>query len=280
MGKANTGRKRTVLWAATGVQVVSGILYSWSIVSKALMKEYHWSSTEASLPYTIATIVFAISMFFTGMIQDKKGPRMMATIGSAMLGAGLFLCAFARTPLMMVLTFSVIVGAGVGINNVSATPAAVKWYPPEKKGMITGIVVAGIGIASVIYSPVVNALTASAGLSKTFMILGVADLLLAVGMSQLIVNPPDGYLPGGEAKRAQAAAPSGPEMDWRGMARTPEFYKLWLMFAFSASAGLMIIGHIAKIAQTQANWGRRLPAGGAACGVQRPGPVSGRGNLG
>jgi len=38
------------------------------------------------------------------------------------------------------------------------------------------------------------------------------------------------------------------------MIKTKLFYKLWLMYFITASAGLMIIGHIATIAQTQAHW--------------------------
>jgi MFS family permease len=46
------------------------------------------------------------------------------------------------------------------------------------------------------------------------------------------------------------------------MLRTPQFYLLWLMFCFAASAGLLIIGHLAKISQIQGGitWGFILVA--------------------
>lgn len=249
-------RARIVLFAATGVQFISGILYIWSIVGKALITDYHWSATQASLPYTVATIVFATSMFFAGLIQDKKGPRLMATIGSALLGIGLFVSSYARTPIAMVLLFSVVVGVGIGINNVSATPAAVKWFPARKKGMITGIVVAGIALASVMYSPLTHYLIESFGLPKAFTILGIGAFILAVALAQFIVNPPPDAMPeiNAEAARSAKEMPATVEKDWRQVLRTGDFYKLWVMFAFSSSAGLMIIGHIANIAEVQADW--------------------------
>lgn len=257
MEKNYKARAQVVLWTATGISFVSGILYIWSIVSKALIKQYHWTSTEASLPYTIATIVFAVSMVFAGRLQDKKGPRLSGTIGGALLGIGLFLSAFAKTPLMMVLTFSLIVGTGIGINNVATTPPAVKWFPPHKKGMITGIVVAGIGFASVFYSPLINYLMNNFGISKSFLILGIVTFVLAVILAQFLSNPPEGYNPGKAVSTAESTAVNpiqGNEMSWKEMIKTADFYKLWVMLAFSAAAGLMIIGHIATIARTQANW--------------------------
>ena len=257
MEKNYKSKARVVLWSATGLSFVSGILYIWSIVSKALIKQYNWTSTEAALPYTIATIVFAVSMVFAGGLQDKKGPRLSGTIGAALLGIGLFLSAFAKTPLMMVLTFSVIVGTGIGINNVATTPPAIKWFPPQKKGMITGIVVAGIGLASVFYSPLINYLMENFGISKSFTILGIAAFVLAVLLAQFLTNPPENYKPGQEISVSKAAGrrpEAGIETDWKGMVKTADFYKLWVMLAFSAAAGLMIIGHIATIAKTQAHW--------------------------
>ena len=251
-----TNRARTVLWTATGVQFVSGILYIWSIVSKALINQYGWTSTEASLPYTAATIVMALAMIFGGLFQDKKGPRLAATIGTSMLGIGLILSSFAYTPVVMIITFSLIVGIGMGINNAASTPAALKWYSPSKKGMITGIVVAGIGIASVFYSPLINYLVGDFGVSKSFMILGIGALVVSVPMAQFIVNPPKGYI-AEEAPKVQEKKNTpvqGKDVTWKAMIKTADFYKLWVMLAFSAAAGLMIIGHIANIAKIQASW--------------------------
>ena len=94
MNNVNINKGRLVLFSATGISFISGVLYIWSIISKALMEEYHWSSTESLLPYTVATIVFALSMCFAGGLQDKKGPRLCGTFGGLLLGIGLILKGF------------------------------------------------------------------------------------------------------------------------------------------------------------------------------------------
>jgi OFA family oxalate/formate antiporter-like MFS transporter len=241
-----------VLWSAVGIQFVSGILYIWSIVGKALINQYHWTSTQASLPYTVATVMFVLAMVFGGRLQDLKGPRVCTTLGGILLGIGLIFSGCAKSPLLMVLTFGVILGGGIGINNVATTASAVKWFPPKKKGLISGIVVAGVGFASVIYSPAVNYLTAKLGIMRTFYLLGAAALVTAVFLAQYVADPPKGYNP----KTAGGALQStvGNDLDWRGLIKNCDFYKLWLMLAFASAAGLMLIGHLASIAKLQAGW--------------------------
>jgi OFA family oxalate/formate antiporter-like MFS transporter len=251
-------RAWSVLWTATIINVIIGILYIWSIISKALINDLMWTSKEASLPYTLVTVSFVISMVFFGRIQDIKGPRLTATLAGILLGGGLILSCFFLTPAGLAITFGIITGSGIGIANVSTAPAAIKWFPPEKKGMITGIAVAGIGISAVFYAPLTNVLLKSVGIEKTFLYLGIGALVLMVLLAQILTNPPKGYVPQSKAekKKDTASAPQtfAKDVDWRGMLKNFSFYKLWLMYAFSASAGLMVIAHAAKIAEVQIGW--------------------------
>jgi len=246
--------------AATGINLILGVLYIWSIMSKALVKELGWTSTEASLPYTVCTISFAVVMVFAGKLQDTKGPRLISTFGGILLGGGLLLSAFTRDPLMMLLTFGVLGGAGIGFCYASTTPPAVKWFPPQKKGLISGIVVSGVGFAAVYISPLTNSLLTSNGISKTFLYLGIGAFIILVIFSQLLINPPTGYLlktasPVNNEQNKQISKPeSKKDHSWQEMLKTFNFYKLWIMYAFTSSAGLMIIGHIANIAKEQAQW--------------------------
>ncbi len=130
-----------------------------------------------------------------GKLQDVKGPRLTATLSGILMGAGLILSSLHANPTLMILTFGVLTGAGCGISNVSTVPPAVKWFPPHKKGMITGVVVAGVALASVFYSPFTNALINAYGISTTLLVMGIGILVLVVVLSQFLVNPPEGYNP-------------------------------------------------------------------------------------
>ncbi|NMB95664.1 MAG: OFA family MFS transporter, partial [Clostridiaceae bacterium] len=60
----NSTKGWIVTMSATGINLILGILYIWSIMGKALINEYNWSSTAASLPYTVSIVIFAIVMIF------------------------------------------------------------------------------------------------------------------------------------------------------------------------------------------------------------------------
>jgi MFS transporter, OFA family, oxalate/formate antiporter len=254
MSKPGSAKGWMVTFAGTGVNLGLGVLYSWSVISKELQKEWHWTASDASLPYSVACAMFALVMVFAGRAQDKIGPRIVASLGGLCAGFGLIISSFAspESIVPVVIGFGLLIGAGMGLGYASATPPAVKWFPPQKKGLITGLVVGGFGLASVYISPLTNSLLKSMGINNTFLTLGIIFLIGIVLLAQLLQNPPPGYVPAGMPATDSPDHPDNRhEYDWNEMLKTPQFYLLWLMFACGSFAGLMIIGHMAKIAMTQ-----------------------------
>lgn len=254
MEKDINTKKYKVLWAATLTNVIAGLVYIWSVISKALIEDLNWTSKEASLPYTMITVFFVIAMVIFGKIQDEKGPKLTVTVGGILMGAGLIFSGIFTDPKIMILTMGVIAGTGIGTVNASTVPPAVKWFPHEKKGMITGIVVAGVGLSSVFYSPLANYLISKVGISKTFIYIGVGALILTLILAQLLENPPEGFLSQKTTSTEKKKDKASNDFTWKEMIKTLNFYKLWLMLTFSSSAGLMIIGHVSSIAKSQVNW--------------------------
>ncbi len=62
------------------------------------------------------------------------------------------------------------------------------------------------------------------------MVLGIAFLVVVVGLAQLLAAPPKGYVPAGAAKKAAGSRPAADNAP-REMLRTPQFYLLWFMYA-------------------------------------------------
>ncbi len=262
MARETAARGWIVTAAGLGINLALGVLYSWSVIAKTLTKPvvdggWGWSAGQASLPYAIACGVFAVSMVFAGRAQDRLGPRVVATVGGALCGMGMIVASVGSADLALpiIVGFGVLTGAGIGLGYAAATPAAVKWFPPARKGLISGLVVAGFGLASVYIAPTTTALLTSYGVAGTFRTLGVAFLVATVLLAQLLENPPAGYVPAAVASKHRQAATvahvPAEDYDWHEMVRTKQFALLWLMYAFSAFAGLMIIGHMAKIAAYQ-----------------------------
>ena len=246
-----------VTLAGTGLNLALGILYAWSVFSKALVEPvarggFGWTKTQATLPYTIAIAFFALMMIPAGRLQDRFGPRVVASAGAVLTGIGLIVASLAGPTAMLpaLLGFGVLGGTGFGLGYAAATPAAVKWFPPEKKGLITGLVVAGFGLAPVYIAPLSKYLLATQGVTGSFRILGIAFLVTATLCAQFITNPSEPQLAKKSAV-ANALAAARPDRTWREMIRTTTFWSLWLQYACAATAGLMIIGHMARIVAVQ-----------------------------
>lgn len=245
-----------VTLAGTGINLALGVLYAWSTMAKALTSEWGWTASAASIPYAVACGVFAIAMVIGGRLQDKYGPRLIAGIGGVLTSAGLIISSFASKTdsTMLIIGFGILGGIGIGFGYGSTTPPAQKWFAPAKRGLITGIVVSGFGLGPVYIAPITKNLLGSVGINQTFMTLGIGCFIITVLLSQVLKNPPAGYVPAGMPTPGSTAGNKSNkhEYDWNEMLRTPQFYLLWIMYAFASFAGLMVIGHLAKIAANQA----------------------------
>jgi len=247
---ANHGWRVTL--AGLGINLALAIMYTWSVISSGVPDGWGWSQADKSLPYAISCLVISVAMVPAGRMQDKLGPRLVATIGGLLVGLGMILASFTTTPLGYVLGFGVLTGAGIAFAYAAATPPAVKWFPAAKTGMIVGIVVSGFGLAPVYAAPLTNWLIDDFGLAQAVMVLGVAFLLVVSGLAQILKTPPPGYVPPGTPPQPAGSAPQRKEYAPGQMLSTWQFYVLWFMYACGAGAGLMIISMLAKIASVQA----------------------------
>lgn len=241
-----------VTFTGMGINLALGILYSWSVISKRIPEDWGWNEDDKSLPYMVACLVFSVIMVLAGRMQDKMGPRLVATIGGILVGLGFVIASMTDTVLVFVIGFGVLAGAGIGFGYASATPPAVKWFPASKTGLIAGIVVSGFGLASVYTAPLTTALIGSLGFRISIMILGIGFLIVVVSLAQLLKTPSKDYVPAGsQAAKKLNVGDKKAEFLPKEMLATWQFYLIWFMYACGAGAGLMIIGKLDAIAQSQ-----------------------------
>ena len=251
----------TVVGAALAINLVLGSLYAWSTMGRALREQWHWTAQDAAWPFSVATATFSITMIFAGRLQDQIGPRFVAMGGGILLGLGLLASSLTQTHTLMLITFGVIGGMGIGLGYSATTPPSIKWFAPSRKGLITGLVVSGIGLSAIYISPLTQYLLRVTDIAQTFRFLGSGNDRNRGGAGAGAGQPAAGYTPApgprAAASPARAAALGRRDVDWPEMLRTPQFYQLWLMLMLSAFAGLMIIAHAASIAKVQAamQWG-------------------------
>ncbi len=241
-----------VTFAGLCINLALGVLYAWSMFKDAITKEFvndrvGWKASGLNDPYTLCCLVFAGAMIVAGRCQDKLGPRITATLGGLFIGAGMILVSTTTSFSMWLLGFGVLGGLGMGFGYSSATPPALKWFPPAKTGLIAGLVVAGFGLAPVYLAPLTKYLVTHFQLQKSMLFLGGGFLVAIVAFAQLLKNPPAGYIAGGAAAGGKPAATG---LSPGEIIRTPSFWILWLIYFAGAGAGLMVISSISGMAKT------------------------------
>jgi len=253
------------VFAGTGVNLCLGVLYTWSVFAAALKTQLGWSATQGQFPYTLACLVFAACMIPGGRLVDKIGPRWVVTAGAVFVGLGMYISGASISLAGITVGFGLLVGIALGFGYAAPTPAAVKWFQPHKRGLIAGLVVGGFGGASIYTAPLTNYLLTTYGVQGTFYFLGALFFVVMVVLAQYLSVPPVGYIPyGGDPPKSNSNTPTTSKREYSPaeMVKTPQFYLLWVMFLFGASAGLMIIGHLATISKVQGGitWGFVLVA--------------------
>jgi OFA family oxalate/formate antiporter-like MFS transporter len=241
-----------VTLAGTGINLALGVLYSWSVVSKEIPADWNWTEAGKSLPYSVACLVFSLIMVPAGRMQDRIGPRVVASIGGLLVGAGMVLASFTTSTLGYLIGFGLLAGTGIGFGYASATPPAVKWFPAARTGLIAGVVVSGFGLASVYVAPLVKALIKGYGVPTAMFVLGLGFLFVVTGLAQVLQPPPKGYVPPGTVPPAPGAAAKKTDFTPGEMLRTWQFHVLEFMYVCGAGAGLMIISKLAKMVEVQA----------------------------
>ena len=246
--------RRLVIVGALLIQLCLGAIYAWSVFTPYLTDpagDFGFSSTQTQIIFSVSLATFAVVMVLAGRWQAQAGPRIVAMTGGAVLGAGYILAGlFGQSFFAQVIFIGLVGGAGIGLAYVCPIAVGVKWYP-DKKGLITGLGVAGFGFGALIWVYLAGNwghLLDSLGVLRVFLIYGIVFAVAVIGGATWMVNPPEGWAPEGwtppkvvtkKGKKANKLSYMPNEM-----LRMPAFYAIWAMFIFSSMAGLMTIGNI------------------------------------
>ncbi|HOT91251.1 MAG TPA: OFA family MFS transporter [Anaerolineae bacterium] len=255
MAQSKTLDRRLVVVGALLIQLCLGAIYAWSVFTPELQKPpFNFTSTQTQVIFSVSLATFAVVMVLAGRWQAQSGPRIVALTGGLVLGAGYILAGlFGHSFWAQVICIGLIGGAGIGLAYVCPIAVGVKWYP-DKKGLITGLGVAGFGFGALIWVYLAGNwghLLESMGVLKVFLLYGIIFAVAVTIGSTWMVNPPEGWAPKGWKPPQPAGKSKGKGKEVvkvnympNEMLRMPQFYAIWGMFIFSSMAGLMTIGNI------------------------------------
>jgi MFS transporter, OFA family, oxalate/formate antiporter len=265
------GAGRWVVAAAgAALQLCLGTVYAWSFFQKAIVAGFGWSNSATAWAFSAAICVLGISAAAGGIKLAAIGPRRLAVCGIALYAAGHVIAgaALATENIMLFYAgYGLVGGIGLGLGYVTPVATVARWFP-DRKGLLTGLVVMGFGLGALLMSKVITPLLLDAfmpaqgagdslaaayrvALPWVFAGAGVVLALLGVPAALVLRNPPAGCAPPGVA--AQASGSHGPKDD-HGLSPAAcvlsgRFALLWIVLFCNITAGIMFIGFQSPLLQ-------------------------------
>jgi OFA family oxalate/formate antiporter-like MFS transporter len=257
---------RTSRWipviASIFIQLCLGTAYIWSVFQSYLIigpstpdALFHWPATHGTLAYSLLIGVLAIGSTVGGRLTSRFSMRAIIAAAGVILGGGFWLAQYTTesTPWVLWLTYGILGGFGMGMAYTTTIACCQKWFP-DKRGLITGIIVSALGFGGLVFTPVAEALIASRGVLSSFGVFGVVFVAVCFIGSFFIHNPPEGFRPEGWIPPAPRDGVTAQTFTVREAIRTPQFAILAVAFMCATAAGSMMIP-MAKILGLQPDSG-------------------------
>lgn len=262
-----TQKRWWILAAACFINLCIGSLYAWSVFASPMAKylstlnQGDLTAANLAIVFTVANSVGPITLIFGGFVNDKLGPKWVIFAGGILFGAGMFLSGFASNIPVLLVSYGLGCGLGMGLVYGCTISNSVKFFP-DKRGLIGGIATASYGISSVLIPPIAGSLIQNIGVLGAFRVLGIAFAVIVCLCSFLIEKCPKDFVPIETKKNrntdlkeeifAQKKVGNGnsyAEKNWKEMISDPVFYIMILMLTSGATFGLMMISQTSPIAQ-------------------------------
>ena len=230
-----------ILAAALVMNACLGASYAWSDFVTPLKAMLGLGQGPAQLPFSVFYIAFPVTMIFSGSLYARLGPRRCAILGGLFFGCGWFLAGFGGQHFSVtVVGIGLLGGIGVGFAYIVPIANSILWFP-RRKGLVTGLAVAGFGGGAALVSHVAKYLMETRGLTPfaTFRALGLVFLVLIVAVGSLQVP-----LPGAAIRKRKMKG-----LDKALAEKT--FWLLYLAMFAGLAAGIAVI---ANLKQFGAGW--------------------------
>ena len=248
----NTPKRVKYVVAGTCMLIFLGCIYAWSYFKSAISLEFPmWNQKQLSLTFTIMMIMFALGGLSGGKLTQRFPHRYLAMVSGGLLFVGFLMMSLlprnneALARILMYVFYGGFTGFGVGIGYNVVLSGVNSWFP-DKDGLISGILLTGFGLGSLILGNIADAMLAHMSLFTVFRILGIACGVVVIG-GALILEAPRSDTPLPPA-RQKAVVPGSRDYTPGEMVRRPTF---WLYFFWNlcmSATGMLVINNAASIA--------------------------------
>lgn len=246
----NVSNRTAAILAAVAIQLCLGVAYIWSIFQTGIANSiFNGDNAAAGLTFSLLLATLTVGSVIGGKLAAKFSIRVVVIAGGIILASGFFLASFAtpENPWLLWVSYGVMGGVGMGFTYSTTIACAQSWFP-EKKGMVTGVIVSSLGFGGVVFTPIIEALIRyfggpEVGELNTFRVLALVFLVVCSVGGFFLKSPPHV-----EHKQGAPAPASSLGMSPGEVLRDPRFYVVTAALMFACVGGLMMIGFAKPIA--------------------------------
>ena len=223
-----------------------GTVYCWSIFSQEIADYIGFSKGATEWAFSFAIFFLGMSAAFLGNIVEKDIHKssLIATIcfAAGMAGTGFFIWFGGQNPgnvlalIGIYVCYGFIMGVGLGTGYLSPVKTLMLWFA-DRKGLATGLAVAGFGAAKAIASPIMQGMLSGlgeGGIYKMFFILAVVYFVMMFVGHLLLAKPAGWHEPSGDEKKPSI-------MEVLKTRPIANYIGIWLMFYLNITCGLALI---------------------------------------
>jgi MFS family permease len=227
--------------------ISSGAFFSFSVFFAPLQEEFGWSRALTSSAFSLQMVVQGILSIWAGRLNDRFGPRVILSVCSVILGVGFVLISKIDAIWQMYLLYGVVIGAGMSGAPVALMSTVARWFR-TRRGMMTGIVMAGVGAGTMFMPPLANWLIDTIAWRSSFVVVGILVTVVMLLAAQFLRRDPArmGLQPLGGHATLDGAPPTGAMMGlvFSEAARTRQFWLLLVAFAGFGFSVHSVLVHI------------------------------------
>ena len=188
-----------VVIAAFVIMFVSwGSFQAFGVFLKPVLIDFDWTRATTSGAFSLAMIISGLLGIAMGGLTDRFGPRIVLSLCGFLLGLGYLLMSQISALWQLYLFYGILIGIGMGGPWVPLASTAARWFV-KRRNIMTGLVVAGVGIGSLVIPPLAQQLISTYGWPIAYTILGSVLLVTVVSAAQFLRRDPSqkGLLPYG-----------------------------------------------------------------------------------
>ena len=246
-----SGGWRTNKWVRAAIPALllhcsTGTVYCWSIFSQEIADYIGFSKGATEWAFSFAIFFLGMSAAFLGNIVEKDIHKssLIATIcfsvGMALTGFFIYYGGQHTGSVVSLvgiyISYGFIMGVGLGTGYLSPVKTLMLWFQ-DRKGLATGLAVAGFGAAKAIASPIMQSMLENlgeGGIYKMFIILACVYFVMMFIGHLLLAKPADWVEP--QDKNAKPSI-----MEVIKTKPITNYIGIWVMFYINITCGLALI---------------------------------------